>query len=70
MAGRTMIWSVHVARFVARRRERELTAALSGGSRPDGIPSWARGVRVERVGPPGVLPLARWGVVLTEERGH
>lgn len=69
------IISVHKFRRVARSRERELQAQLDvaieiGGKtleqelRTYGLPSWTRGVKVEKAGP------FQHAVVATRERGH
>jgi hypothetical protein len=77
--GRTEAVSVHKLRRAARKRERELQRYLSisgwyveggptddeaKGLQPYGLPIWARGVRVERIGP------FCFAVIATEERGH
>lgn len=69
MSDRTKVISVHFLRRVARERERELQdefdARLAGAyARINGLPSWARGVRVEKAG------RFQWAVVVTEHLGH
>lgn len=73
---RTKAVSVHHTRRAARRRERELQEFLdlAWSERPgiaaskllfdDGLPAWARGVRVERIG------LLQFAVIATEHRGR
>lgn len=68
---RTSVVSVHVFRRVARREERHLQALLDDRNAGPGrvselevVPSWARGVRVEKAGP------FQWTVVATERPGR
>lgn len=69
--------SRHWFRRNARREERRLqeglniTSGMSGETRfsalrDQGLPSWARGVRVEKEN----RTLGRWRVVVTEIKGH
>ena len=66
--GRTEAVSVHKLRRTARKRERVLQEALAYGYPSQlpsaGLPEWARGVRVERIGP------FCFAVIATEKRGH
>ncbi len=76
-AMRTEAVSVNWFRRTARKREREIQQLLSQNADPAswrvwetvlrrdlGVPEWARGVRVERIGP------LCWAVIATEKRGH
>lgn len=76
MSDRTKVLSTHFLRRAARRREREIEAALRSRHDEEGmlvegearllrdVPDWARGVRVEKAGP------LQWAVVATEHQGH
>lgn len=61
--------SVHKTRFMARLRERRLQRALDdyhrgAGPVPQGVPSWAKGVKVVKAGG------FQWVVRATAIRGH
>jgi hypothetical protein len=61
------IISVHKLRFMARRKERRLQKLLDLGApvhAEEGLPYWARGVRVQKAG------RFQWAVVATVTRGH
>jgi hypothetical protein len=66
MSELTKVISVHPFRRTARRRERELQAILDlgQGHNLEGVPIWARGVRVEKAG------ALSYCVVATSYKGH
>ncbi len=67
MESSTQIISVHPFRRVARYQERKLQTWLDGdrgGLRPEGLPIWANGVRVEKAGK------FQWAVVATSKAGR
>jgi hypothetical protein len=70
---RTQVLSVHKLRRTARKQEREWQKLLEHygtlparrvDSEANGLPAWARGVRVEKAGP------FQWAVVATGHRGR
>ncbi len=61
--GRTQSVSVHWFRRTARLEERRLQTCLEYG-KPSGLPEWARGARVEKIG------RFQYAVICTELRGH